>query len=112
MRRRNYGEPLPGDLYGDVDQVDDEDEPLEREFDRVGLGQAFRDVLTLGRIGLALHRATAEQPPPSSPGMIDMVEISPGVFARRPTDRPRQQNPISRIAHIHRAFAVLRKEIR
>jgi hypothetical protein len=104
--RRNYGEPLGADLYGDVDQVDDDEhEPLD-------LGRAFSDFVTLGRIGLAMHRASNAEPAPSSPGMIDMVQVAPGVYARKPTDRPRKLNPLSRLERLERAFDQLRKEIR
>lgn len=102
MRRiPNYGEPI-GELDGDDDQVD------ELELERVDLGQAFRDFVTIGKIGLAMHRATARSR--HEDGVIDMVEVSPGIFAREP-GRPRRVNPMSQIERLERAFDALRKGI-
>ena len=98
----NFGEPIEYDDDDELDQVDDQVD------DELDLGQAFRDFVSIGRLGLALAKGTRETR--AEPGVIDMVEVAPGVFAPRPPAR-RARNPIERLERIEREFSRLKREV-
>ena len=101
MRRRrpspNVGEPLERGL---LEQTDEYDSMLDR-------AQNALDTLHgLGRIATALQRSTR----PSDPNTIDMVEVAPGVFARKP-ERPTMPGPLGRAQHALNTYRDLRQEV-
>jgi hypothetical protein len=100
MTRYPRGEPI--DFDPELDLVDDGADAPELQ-----LGQVWRDFVALGRFGMALQKAT---PRPTEPGVIDMVEVAPGIYARRKNPGPVQGGPLGRINAIHRAFARLQKD--
>jgi hypothetical protein len=105
MNRYPRGEPIQ--YEPDLDLVDDDDDRTEFE-----LGQAWREFVALGRIGIALSQAAPRLAAQwravdrrDEPGVIDMIEVAPGVFARKKNPSPARGGPLGRIGRIQRAFA-------
>lgn len=106
MTRYPRGEPI--EYEPELDQVDEDLDDDERA-PELELGQAWRDFVALGRFGMALQQATPRR---AEPGVIDMVEVAPGIYARRQNPRPTEGGPLGRIDAIQRAFARLQRDFR
>ena len=114
MTRYPRGEPIAYepelDLADDgVEDLDDLDELDDEHAPELELGQAWRDFVALGRFGMALQQATPRR---AEPGVIDMVEVAPGIYARRQNPSRPEGGPLGRIDAIQRAFARLQKDFR
>lgn len=75
----------------------------------IDLGQVLSELEMLGHIGVALTQPPRPEP---EPGVIEMEEIAPGVFARQTGPvRRAEPGPVQRLRRMHRQFAQLRREI-
>jgi len=90
-RRHDRGEPLT---------------PLEVALTPINVRQVLGDLATLGRIGAVL---AAPPPPRPQPGVIEMREVAPGVFAR--DDNPPRRRPRSPLERIEHALAELKRGV-